>query len=1175
MQKARSQMENTVEQKNKNNSLISVLSNPFSTGNGGGDFEHRVQATFLLGLLMESFSPILNTPITSVDFQAKRLGWDTDDIMVSSVTENYSAKLLCQIKHGIKMGSNETFKKVVLSAWNDYKNPDFNQQTDKIAVITNSSTRTNELRFIHDQAVLASSTSDFVDRINRAQYSNGTTRNVFKNIKDSIREKFTITISEEELWTFCKVFTVLTFDMDYESSVNEFLIYALLASNCQKDTRFVWATMIDIAARYDKSAAHVTLDNIPDNIKKCFSYMIFDESAPLVSNNYIDNSFWAKLALIGAWDEENQNDGLLLESFFGSKYTDIQSKVQEYSQLPNANISFDNGIWRIKHRFSIIRTCASQYFDNVIRELFSLSEKVFSERNKRIQPDGTTSILVPSGGAFGYSTSLRNGLLHSMAFMCNCLKENLPGTDGLIETESWKFIRNIWGNFDYIIWMRLDSDLPIIAEINPSEFLSCLEKSIVNDPGSMEKLFPKSSADLLFSNNYICPVLWALEGLAWSDKYFVKSIRMLGLLASLNYEKINSSNTPINSIVSIMLPWHLQTFASKEKQKNAIKALQEECPDVAWKVVVKLLPHATRMTGGTHHPQYILPQKSDTVNISDYEKIELYAYYSDVALSIAKKDYTKFCALLTHCNEMGNVVFKNFLQLILEQCPTWTDAQKYPFWNVLQNQKAILNHNESASIDTSSLNLLNSCIEQTTPLDIRCRYKRLYESNYIDFNDEENLRTRWERRRKLQESSVYEIYTTFGIDAVVQFGEDISNPNCVAQNLGKGLSIKECDDLLALCSIEKLDRNFLVSIIVGLVVQNGCDILLEIDFGKYPVDFVSWLLSHLPLSMRLFEIANIILKQDIKLFWQSAVIPHFGLNPEVDLNYVWNCLVEQNRYNAAINLYWCSAESCTIDDKELHGVLINAATTESNEEIEPDAIRNLIGLLQQNRRISINDISDVELIYLPLLDEYSKVQPKALRYRLANEPKFFCELVELLYKKRHAEKHEKVLSENMSRRLWEIFYHYCVVPGTDWEGNYDENKFNRWISYCKEWGRNEDRTEIVLQIIGNGLSYATVCENGLPDMFIMKELNKPDNEEMRLGYRIGVYNQRGISCIDPEGKPEYELAGKFEKMSNDAESLGYAKYAETLHLLAEEYVEEAKRNIQNHKREQECLQENE
>ena len=971
------------------------------------------------------------------------------------------------------------------------------------------------------------------------------------------------------------MFTVLTFDMDYESSVNEFLIYALLASNCQKDTRFVWATMIDIAARYDKSAAHVTLDNIPDDIKQCFGYMIFDESAPLVSNNYIDNSFWAKLALIGAWDEENQNDRLLLEAFFESKYTDIQSKVQEYSQLPNANISFDNGIWRIKHRFSIIRTCASQYFDNVIRELFSLSEKVFSERNKRIQPDGTTSILVPSDGAFGYSTSLRNGLLHSMAFMRNCLKENLPGTDGLIETESRKFIRNILDNSDYIIWMSLDSDLPIIAEINPSEFLSCLEKSIVNDPGSMEKLFPKSSAELLFSSNYICSVLWALEGLAWSDKCFVKSIRMLGLLASLNYEKMNSSNTPINSIVSIMLPWHLQTFASKEKQKNAIKALQEECPDVAWKVVVKLLPHATRMTGGTHHPQYILPQKSDTVNISDYEKTELYTYYSDVALNVAKKDYMKFCALLTQCNEMDSITFNNFLKLILEQCPAWTDVQKYPFWNVLQDQKAILNHNTSDSIDTSTQNLLNSCIEQTIPLDIRCRYKRLYESNYIDVDEDEDFHSHWEQRKKLQESSVYEIYTTFGIEAVVQFGEDIGKPNWVAQNLGRGLSIKECDNLLTLCSIEKLDRNFLVSIIVGLVVQNGCDILLEINFSEYSADLVSWLLSHLPLSMRLFEIANTILRQDIKLFWQFVVIPPFGLDPEIDLNYVWNCLVEQTRCVAAVNLFCCSTEQCTVEDAEIHRVLIKAATMEPNEKIEPDAVKNLIELLQRNRKISIKDISDVELIYLPLLNEYSKVQPKALRYRLSNEPEFFCELVELLYKKRHAEKHEKVLSENMSRRLWEIFYHYCVVPGTDWEGNYDENKFNRWISYCKEWGHNEDRTEIVLQIIGNGLSYATVCENGLPDMFIMKELNKPDNEEMRLGYRIGVYNQRGVSCIDPEGKPEYELAGKFEKMSNDAESLGYAKYAEILHLIAEEYVEEAKRNIQSHKREQECLQENE
>ena len=56
-----------------------------------------------------------------------------------------------------------------------------------------------------------------------------------------------------------------------------------------------------------------------------------------------------------------------------------------------------------------------------------------------------------------------------------------------------------------------------------------------------------------------------------------------------------------------MLPWHIQTLASTEKQKNAIKALQLECPDVAWSVIKGLFPHATQSTWGTHQPRYIIP----------------------------------------------------------------------------------------------------------------------------------------------------------------------------------------------------------------------------------------------------------------------------------------------------------------------------------------------------------------------------------------------------------------------------------------------------------------------------------------------------------------------------------------------------------------------------------------
>lgn len=1164
-QKAGIQMDNGEHFEKKTKSTISILSNPFSNGNGGGDFEHRVQTTFLLGLLVDGFSPILCQPITSVDFQAKRLGWDTDDIMISSKSEKHTAKLLCQIKHGVKISKNVTFKKVISSAWNDYKKASFNQRTDKIALITNSIIKSNVIRFIHDQAISASDATDFVDRIKRPQYSNDDAREVFENIRNTIQENPLFTITEDELWGFFKAFTILTFDMDYESSVNEFLIYALLASNCQGYAPSVWSDMVNFAAKCNKNASHVTLDSIPDHIRKYFNRIVIDKT-PLAPVDFLKNPLLAKLTLIGSWDDENENDISILERFFNLKYIELQEKIQECSQLYTSNISFCNGVWKINHRLSIIRSCSSLYFDSIIKPLFTLSREIFSETNKLIQSDGKINGMISSEESFRFSASIRKGILHGMALLCNTLHESFPCSAGLIKHESWKFVHNVLGSSDNTMWISLNQDLPIIAEICPDEFLSCLEKVIANNPRSIENLFPQSSENPWFSKNYICSILWALEGLAWDDKYFVKCIRILGLLASLNFEETNSSNTPVNSIVSIMLPWHIQTFASKEKQQNAIKALLMECPDITWKVIVKLLPHSTHITGETSRPQYILRDIPPVVDISSKEKNELYAYYAKLALDIAKNDYVKLKALLTHCNEMDNSIFEDFLHLILEQSVTWTDAQKYPFWNTLQNHRAIMKRNAPDGIDISTQDLINSAIKHTSPSDMRYRYKRLFDPIFID--DDDNW---WEKRQTRQENAVCDVYSSFGIDGVVQFGIDVGNSVLIAQKLGNNMTIKECNSLLSLCTAKKLDRNFFASAVKGLVARYGYGILHKIDFRNCSSDFVSWLLSQMPPSMKLFEVANQLLKQDqnIDVFWQSIDIPYMGLSSEIDPNYAWTCLVKQDRYRAAINLFWYPTQQCTIADKEIRRVLIEAATQKSTEKIEPDAIQYLIGLLQQNRNISINDISDVELIYISVLDEYSEVKPRALNYRLANNPAFFCELIELFYKKRNTGKPNELLSQNMLDRLGEIFFNYCVIPGTNWDGNYDEDIFKHWIEYCKNWSCTTNTTEVVLHTIGNGLSYAAICENGLPDKFIMKELDKLDNEEMRLGYKIGVVNQRGLTLVDPEGNPEYELAKKYKKMANDAESLGYSRYAETLALLSQEYINQAENNILECKRDQE------
>ncbi len=1158
-------------QEKHNKATVSALSNPFSTGGGGVDFEHRVQAAFLLTLLVDGFSPLLNLPITSVLFQAKRSGYDTDDIVLFSSFDTYSAKLVCQIKHGITLTENNaTFKDVVISAWSDFNKPMFDKRTDKIVLISGSVANANSLRFIYDQANGALDANDFVDRIDRPGYSNGTNREKLHAIKVLLKKANNDQdITDEQLWEFCKVFTILVFDLDYESSINKFLIHALIASNSKENAVSVWAQLVDYAASCDKAAAHITLDNIPEYIKQKFENLLAISDVMPEPLDFDIDSIWAKLALVGSWNEKNDFDKKFLESFLGRSYLEIQKIIQENSLQPNPNVSFSQGLWYVNHRRAIIKICSKLYFENDIKKFFETSQEVLKEKDKRIQDNGDFSILVPESGPFVHSEALRNGIIHGLAMICNLFGTQLSCSSETVNYEAIMLIRNLFSEASSSTWMSLNSHLPTVAEIHPTEYLSCLERQIVNVPQNIESLFPKNGDNLLFSRNFICSILWSLEGLAWDKKYFVKCIRILGQISKLKFDKTNSSNTPINSIISIMLPWHIQTLASKEKQKNAIKALQQECPDIAWIVIKGLLPHTTRYTGDTHQPRYIISISPKEVRTPDEDILDLYRYYSHLALGLAKDDHSKMVDLLSYYDDMDRDTIVEYLSLISEQAMEWDDSKKYPFWKQLVNQKEWLVHNTEDELDDFMMKLLDTTIEKVAPTDIRYIYRRLYEPGYFDYDNEGEFHTKWEAKCNKQETSVYEIYVSYGIDSVVEFAKELNNEAWIAQNLGKQLKEEDIKALLKMCYESRLSKEIFASIINGYIIANDYDAIIQTELETYSLDYVSWVLSCLRPSMRLFEIVKDILGEQSNLYWNSIVVPRLGLDDEVDLNYVWGQLVEQKRYATAINLFGITAENCSISHDKLHEVLTQAAITESGDRLDPDAVRNLIELLQQTRSISIEEISDVELIYLSWLDEYSKVKPLALRYRLANEPMFFCELIRLFYKKRHSETHEENISEHMAKRLWKILHDFCVIPGTDWDGNYNENDFCEWVNYCKAWAKVEDREAIVQQTIGNGLSYARKLENGLIDDFIMRELNKIENEEMRVGYRIGTFNQRGVVWIDPEGKPEFQLAKKYKKLAESAESIGYAKYAETLRLISDGYVREAKLNIRHHQLEQE------
>src|SRR6266511_4719091 len=93
------------------------LSNPFSTGAGGANFETRVQAAFTTLMLTGRVSPCLPSwPITKLKLQGSYAGFKTDDFIVYAKDPHSQneARLLAQIKHEVTISEkNETFNKVI------------------------------------------------------------------------------------------------------------------------------------------------------------------------------------------------------------------------------------------------------------------------------------------------------------------------------------------------------------------------------------------------------------------------------------------------------------------------------------------------------------------------------------------------------------------------------------------------------------------------------------------------------------------------------------------------------------------------------------------------------------------------------------------------------------------------------------------------------------------------------------------------------------------------------------------------------------------------------------------------------------------------------------------------------------------------------------------------------
>lgn len=1157
---------------------VSRISNSISTGGGGTNFEQNIQSMFLLSLITDGLCPVMNERTKRVCFQAKYLGYSVDDLVVFTERKINEGKLLCQMKHKVIVSqNNKTFCEVINAAWNDFCDEKFDKKRDKIALATAEIAVKSQqaLRFLNSQANAASNENDFLHRINLEHFSNEDNKRVFFTIKECIKNAKGDEPNDFELWEFCRVFLLMLFDLDFKESVNRTLASSLIGCKSSYDPILVWSRLVEYASECNQTAASIDFYNIdksildyfqgeariihaPDIAPETISEIEIDSCQVIESEKDITS-----LALIGSWREENENDGRIVETISGIKYSDFLEKSRTIlSKLPNA-VKLKNGCWKVEDKEEVLAKCTLHIFDENIDRLFAAARDVFEQKSKHTQNE--QSMYFDSSQEYDNSRELREGILSSICWLKKSEKKLEYCTQAKLDEKIYLFVDNLL-NGEWATWVSLRDSLQKLAELSPKAFIKRIEGNIANNPDEIIKLFPKRTDNSFLRPNYLTNLLWAIEIISWIPEYLPQAIGVLGMLESLPYENTNWVNTPINSIVSIMLPWYPQTLANFEKRKNALLCLEKDNKNIFWAVLTKLLPGQTQTTSDNPRPQYYDINIPQQISVTNRELAEQNSYYMELAVDFAENSVERIAFLADMLKFMKENVLEKYVTCVSDICEHITEKERFSIWIKLRDNFESIEPELTKRFSKQSESIC-SILSMIEPKSIFLKYQELYLGDTWNKKDKDPVKA-WEVEEQEKVRAVKEIFDKYGVKETELFGNSVKNTYDVSYKLGISLDSNDISGVIKSYAKKEISKDFAIGCINAFIRTQGVQKLLETSFNESNLETRVEILSGIPYVCGLIDVITKLLPED-SLYWENAIMPYaYTDNNKTELRFLINKLVQNQRYVAAVNLIGRSDYESTFDVEYIKEMLMEAGTKESRgtDSLDEYSIQKVFFWMEKQPNISIKELSDLEFIYLPVLSEYGEKLPVALKARIGTDASYFCEMIELFYKKRSEDKGKKrETAKPLLDRLITVLFNFSVVPGVGRDGIFSAEKFESWFNYVSRWSRENDRYEVTMHTVGSGLSYSHEENSKHPPKVIIEALNIAENEDLRRGYLIGVSNQRGVHIVDPEGKPELELAKDYRERAEQAEKMGYSRYSRLLFDISEQYEREAKYHIEEAK----------
>lgn len=332
----------------------------------------------------------------------------------------------------------------------------------------------------------------------------------------------------------------------------------------------------------------------------------------------------------------------------------------------------------------------------------------------------------------------------------------------------------------------------------------------------------------------------------------------------------------------------------------------------------------------------------------------------------------------------------------------------------------------------------------------------------------------------------------------------------------------------------------------------------------------AWVLVPLPFEPETWQRADAAGDSVRRLYWQRCRAWNHELN-EPALRSAVESLVQHSRPADAIDLLAMEihqkkeiATETLLLPLESLLQLDGEVAWQQIKRADAHDIGELIEALQEREDVDLARLIRIEWNFLGVLDEHSGRAPKRLHRHLCESPKFFVELLTLLYRSKHEPEngHTTTSADDgpaaIANQAWRLLHDWKLLPGTKDDGSIDEDILRTWCDEARRLATDCGRTEVCDSHLGQLFAHAPNDTDGKwPCTAVQRVIESVATESLGSGLHCGICNLRGVVWRAKGGDQERELAAKYRQQA-DAIRFDAPFTAEVLDSVARSYENEAR-----------------